>query len=261
MNINLKGYRAVVGGATSGLGLATAHQLAKSGASVTLIARNKEKLADTIRFLDNSADQDHQSLAIDFLDFDSFKVETEKYFTGKKVDILVNNTNGPEAGSVLQKTTENYQQAFDLLFKTYHHLSHLLLKGMLERGYGRILNVSSVTVKEPIPNLILSNTMRTAVVSWAKSLSREVAPFGVTVNTILTGSFETERIESIIKNQSKETGVDFKELLQQKKEAIPAKRFGQPEEYGYLAAFLASPFAAYINGASIPIDGAALNCL
>lgn len=261
MNINLKGYRAVVGGATSGLGLATAHQLAKSGASVTLIARNKEKLADTIRSLDNSADQDHQSLAIDFLDFDSFKVETEKFFTGKKVDILVNNTNGPEAGSVLQKTTENYQQAFDLLFKTYHHLSHLLLKGMQERGYGRILNVSSVTVKEPIPNLILSNTMRTAVVSWAKSLSREVAPFGVTVNTILTGSFETERIESIIKNQSKETGVDFKELLQQKKEAIPAKRFGQPEEYGYLAAFLASPYAAYINGASIPIDGAALNCL
>ncbi|MBR9773648.1 MAG: SDR family oxidoreductase [Cytophagales bacterium] len=261
MNIDLKGYQAVVGGGTSGLGLATAQQLAKCGASVILLARNKEKLAATVGSLDNSVGQVHQSLAIDFLDFHSFKAETEKFFTGMKVDILVNNTNGPEAGSVIQKNTEQYQQAFDLLFKTYHHLSHLLLEGMQKRGYGRILNVSSVTVKEPIPNLILSNTMRTAVVSWAKSLSKEAAPFGVTVNTILTGSFETERIESIIKNQSEATGEDFKELLRKKKDAIPAKRFGQPEEYGYLLAFLASPFASYINGASIPIDGAALNCL
>ena len=261
MKIDLKGYKAVVGGATRGLGLATAQQLAACGASVTLLARNKEKLEFAKSTLSVSSGQEHNYLDVDFADFDSFKTLTNQFFAGKEVDILVNNTNGPAAGSVVQKSTEDYQEAFDLLFKTYHHLSHLLLDGMKERGYGRILNVSSVTVKEPLPNLILSNTMRTAVVSWAKSLSKEAAPSGITVNTVLTGSFETERIESLIKSQSKETGEGFDDLLHQKQQAIPAKRFGKPEEYGYLMAFLASPFAAYINGASIPIDGGALNCL
>ena len=235
--------------------------MAACGASVTLLARNKEKLEAAKSTLDLSDGQLHQYLEVDFANFESFRAATDEFFTGKRVDILVNNTNGPAAGSVIQKNTEDYQQAFDLLFKTYHHLSHLLLDGMMERGFGRILNVSSVTVKEPLANLILSNTMRTAVVSWAKSLSKEAAPFGITVNTVLTGSFETERIESLIRSQSKETGENFEDLMNQKKQAIPAKRFGKPEEYGYLMAFLASPFAGYINGASIPIDGAALNCL
>ena len=261
MKIDLKGYQAVVGGATRGLGLAIAQQLAACGASITLLARNKEKLEAAKSTLTLGDGQQHQYLEVDFANFESFRATTDQFFTGKKVDILVNNTNGPAAGSVVQKSIEDYQQAFDLLFKTYHHLSHLLLDGMKERGFGRILNVSSVTVKEPLSNLVLSNTMRTAVVSWAKSLSKEAAPFGITVNTVLTGSFETERIESIIKSQSQETGEDFEDLLKQKRRAIPAGRFGQPEEYGYLMAFLASPFAAYINGASIPIDGGALNCL
>ncbi|MFO7826957.1 MAG: SDR family oxidoreductase [Cyclobacterium sp.] len=257
MIIDLTGYHAVVGGATRGLGLAIARQLAKSGATITLLARNREKLAAARDSLPAQAGQKHQYLEVDFSDFNSFRDRTSQYFKDKKVDILVNNTNGPQAGTVEEKNLEAYQEAFDLLFKTYHHLTHLLLEGMKKQGYGRILNVSSVSVKEPMPNLVLSNSIRTAVVSWAKSLATAVAPFGLTVNSILTGAFETERIRELTEKQVPGSGKSLEELMEARKAAIPAGRFGKPEEYGYLLAFLASPQAAYINGASIPIDGGA----
>jgi 3-oxoacyl-[acyl-carrier protein] reductase len=261
MKIDLKGLQAVVGGATRGLGLATARQLAASGASVTLMARNKSKLEAAVASLPAREQQKHDFLEVDYLNFSDFRHLTTKFFTGKKVDILVNNTNGPDAGTVSEKSTENYQEAFDLLFKTYQHLSDLLVEGMKYRGYGRILNVSSVSVKEPLPNLVLSNSIRTAVVSWAKTLSDATAPYGVTVNSILTGAFETERILELTERQVQGSGKSLEELLEERKAAIPARRFGKPEEYGYLMAFLASPMAAYITGASIPIDGGAIKSL
>ncbi|SHN13166.1 3-oxoacyl-[acyl-carrier protein] reductase [Cyclobacterium lianum] len=257
MIIDLTGYQAVVGGATRGLGLAIARQLAESGASVTLMARNEEKLKAAKNSLSVAKGQTHQYLEVDFLNFNDFKERTNRYFKGKKIDILINNTNGPRAGTAEQMSLNAYQEAFDLLFKTYHHLTHLLLDGMKERGYGRILNVASVSVKEPMPNLVLSNSIRSAVVSWAKSLSAAMAPHGITVNSILTGAFDTERIRELIDNQVQKTGDSQDALIAARKAAIPAGRFGKPEEYGYLLAFLASPQAAYINGASIPIDGGA----
>lgn len=257
MIIDLKGYHAVVGGSTRGLGLAIAQQLAESGATITLIARNQARLEQARDSLSVKNGQKHDFLEVDFLKFDTFKERTNRFFKDKKIDILVNNTNGPQAGTVEQKATEAYQEAFDLLFKTYHHLTHLLLDGMKERGFGRILNVASVSVKEPMPNLVLSNSIRSAVVSWAKSLSEAVAPFGVTVNSILTGAFDTERIRELTENQVQGSGKSIEELMDARKAAIPAGRFGKPEEYGYLLTFLASPQAAYISGASIPIDGGA----
>ena len=261
MKIDLKGYHAVVGGATRGLGLATAHQLAASGATVTIMARNESKLKAAVASLPDTGGQKHDYLEVDYRNFSDFQQCTTEFFTGKKVDILVNNTNGPNAGTVNEKSTEDYQEAFDLLFKTYHHLSHLLVEGMKSRGYGRILNVSSLSVKEPLPNLVLSNSIRTAVVSWAKTLSDATAAYGVTVNSILTGAFETERILELTENQVQTSGKSLEELLEERKAAIPARRFGKPEEYGYLMAFLASPMAAYITGASIPIDGGAIKGL
>lgn len=261
MKIDLKGYHAVVGGATRGLGLATARQLAASGATVTLMARNEAKLKAARDMLPATEGQLHDYLEVDYLDFTSFQQRSTPFFDGKKVDILVNNTNGPKAGTVEQKSTEEYQEAFDLLFKTYHHLSHLLVTGMKSRGFGRILNVSSVSVKEPLSNLVLSNSIRTAVVSWAKTLADAVAPYGVTVNSILTGAFETERIRELTENQAQNSDKSLEELMEARKAGIPAQRFGKPEEYGYLLAFLASPQAAYITGASIPIDGGAIKGL
>ncbi|WP_375583435.1 SDR family oxidoreductase [Cyclobacterium xiamenense] len=261
MIIDLRGYRAVVGGATRGLGLAAARQLAASGATVTLMARNEHSLNEALASLSSDAGQQHDYLQVDYLDFIGFRQLTESFFSGKKVDILVNNTNGPKAGTVNEKTTEDFQEAFDLLFKTYHHLTQLLVPGMRSRGYGRILNVSSVSVKEPLPNLVLSNSIRTAVVSWAKSLADAVASDGVTVNSILTGAFDTERIRELTQKQAQASGDTIDALLEARKASIPAGRFGDPKEYGYLLAFLASPMAAYITGASIPIDGGAIKSL
>ena len=261
MKINLNGYQAVVGGSSRGLGLAVANQLAASGAQITLMARNESKLQAIRQKLPTPNGQQHDYLVVDYADFPGFERKVTDFFESKSVDILINNTNGPAPGTVLQKGIDEYQQAFDLLFKSYHLLTHLLLPRMHANGYGRIINLSSTSVKEPIPNLALSNTIRTAVISWAKSLSREVAPFGITVNNLLTGSFDTERITEILKAQSDQTGASLEKLMEEKRSKIPAGRFGKPEEFGYLVAFLASPMAGYINGASIPIDGGYLTAL
>jgi len=261
MKINLSGYQTVVGGSSRGLGLAVAKQLAASGAQVTLMARNESKLDEIRQKLPTPNGQLHDYLVVDYADFPDFERKVTDFFQDKSVDILVNNTNGPKPGTVLQKGIDDYQQAFDLLFKSYHLLTHLLLPRMHANGYGRVINLSSTSVKEPIPNLALSNTIRSAVISWAKSLSREVAPFGITVNNILTGSFDTERITEILEAQSEQSGASLEKLKEEKRGIIPAGRFGKPEEFGYLVAFLASPMAGYINGASIPIDGGYLTAL
>lgn len=261
MQVNLNGYHAVVGGSSRGLGLAVATQLASSGAQVTLMARNESKLRDIQQQLPTPNGQQHDYLVVDYADFPAFERQVTEFFLNKTVDILVNNTNGPSPGTVLQKSIGEYQQAFDLLFKSYHFLTHLLLPTMHANGYGRVINISSTSVKEPIPNLALSNTIRTAVISWAKSLSREVAPFGITVNNILTGSFDTERISEILNATAKQTGASMEKLKEEKRGKIPAGRFGKPEEFAYLIAFLASPMAGYINGANIPIDGGYLTAI
>ncbi|MCC5936407.1 MAG: SDR family oxidoreductase [Lunatimonas sp.] len=255
IEIDLTGRRAVVGGSSRGLGLASAQQLAEAGAEVILMARSEEKLQKALQSLSVKAGQTHRYLVVDYADPVGFEKAVSAYFSDVPVHILVNNTNGPAPGTVMEKRVEDFQQAFDLLFKSYVILTQTLLPGMLKAGFGRIINVSSSSVKEPISNLVLSNSIRSAVVSWAKSLSREVASSGVTVNTILTGSFDTERLMEVVEGQAVKAGKSPAALIEQKILSIPSGRLGRPEEYGYLVTFLASPLAAYINGVSIPIDG------
>ncbi len=258
MEISLKGKTAIVGGSSRGLGKAIATQLAASGATVTLMARNEDKLKIAVAELPAPYQQQHQYLVVDFADFEKFQQIIVSYFGNNQVDILINNTNGPSAGTVLDKSVDDYQQAFDLLFKTVCFTTMEALKGMRSNRYGRIINLSSISVREPLQNLVLSNSIRSAVISWAKTLAREVAADGITVNNILTGYFDTERLDEININQAKSKGQSIEEYKNGMKTSIPMGRFGKPEEFGYLVNFLASDQAGYISGTNIPIDGGML---
>ena len=256
MKIDLAGKKALVGGSSKGIGLGIASQLAESGASVCLMARNKSKLEEIINQLPNS--ENHSYLIVDFSNFEEYKIKIEAYLENNQVDILVNNTQGPPAGNSLSKDIDSYQEAFDLLFKSIVYTTSLIVPKMQKNKWGRIINVTSVSVKEPLNYLVLSNSIRSAVVAWAKSLSVDVGKDGVTVNSILTGYFDTERIKELNKEKSRSLNISEDEVLEKMKSLVPINRLGKTEEYGYLVSFLSSDKASYINGASIPIDGGLL---
>ena len=256
MKIDLAGKKALIGGSSKGIGLGIASQLAESGASVCLMARNKSKLEEIINQLPNS--ENHSYLIVDFSNFKEYKIKIESYLENNQVDILVNNTQGPPAGNSLSKDIDSYQEAFDLLFKSIVYTTSLIVPKMQKNKWGRIINVTSVSVKEPLNYLVLSNSIRSAVVAWAKSLSVDVGKDGVTVNSILTGYFDTERIKELNKEKSKSLNISEDEVLEKMKSLVPINRLGKTEEYGYLVSFLSSDKASYINGASIPIDGGLL---
>lgn len=255
MEIKLNGRKALVGGSSSGIGKAIAMELAACGAEITMMARSEQKLKEVLLELDSSFGQRHGYVVTDFNDFEKHKKVITTFFATNEVDILVNNTNGPAAGDVSTKSEADYQQAFNLLFQGNVLASQLALPYMKSNGFGRIINVSSMTVKEPQDALVLSNTMRTALVSWSKSLSNAVAASGITVNSIMTGYFDTDRLNSLMENQAKNSGLDFEQIKRQRIASVPMKRLGEPKEYGYLAAFLASEYAAFLTGAAIPLDG------
>ena len=256
MKIDLSGKKALVGGSSKGIGLGIAKQLAESGASVCLMARNESRLKQIVDQLPNSSK--HSYLVVDFSKFEEYKIRIEEYAKNNQVDILVNNTQGPPAGNSLSKNIESYQEAFDLLFKSVVHTTSLVIPNMQKNKWGRIINVTSVSVKEPLNYLVLSNSIRSAVVAWGKSLSVDLGSYGITVNSILTGYFDTERIKELNKEKSKSLNISEAEVLDKMKSLVPASRLGQPKEYGYLISFLSSDNASYINGASIPIDGGLL---
>ena len=256
MKIDLTGKKALVGGSSKGIGLGIATELANSGASVCLMARNESRLKEIVSQLPDS--NNHSYLVVDFSKFEDFKIKIEEYVKNNQVDILINNTQGPPAGNSLSKNIDSYQEAFDLLFKSVVHTTSLVIPGMQKNKWGRIINVTSVSVKEPLNYLVLSNSIRSAVVAWAKSLSVDLGPDGITVNSSLTGYFDTERIKELNKEKSKSLNISEAEVLDKMKSLVPASRLGRPEEYGYLVSFLSSDNAAYINGASIPIDGGLL---
>ncbi len=261
MNITLEGKKALVGGSSAGIGKAIAIQLAKSGASVTLMSRSEDKLKAIVADLPTANGQKHQYLKVDFTNFNSFKNIISEYFKSNSVDILVNNTQGPPAGSALDKSIDDYQAAFDLLFKTVVYTTELALENMRANKFGRIINVSSVSVKEPLSYLVLSNSIRSAVTAWAKSLTMDVGPYNITINNTLTGYFNTERIEEIIRRKSAKTGVSEADVRENMESEVSVKRMGDPEEYANLVTFLASDKAGYISGINIPIDGGRLKSL
>lgn len=255
MEINLKGKKALVGGSSSGIGKAIAMELANCGASVTLMARNEDRLKEALLALDISKGQKHGYIVTDFNAYEEHKAILKAFFAHHSIDILVNNTNGPTAGDLSSKEEADYILAFNLLFQNAVFASNLAVAQMKKNGFGRIINVSSMTVKEPQDTLVLSNTMRTALVSWSKSLSNAVAAEGITVNSILTGYFDTDRLNSLMHIQAEKLAVPFEEVKKHRIESVPMKRLGEPKEYGYLVSFLASDYSSFLTGAAIPLDG------
>ena len=258
MQIELNGKHALVGGSSRGIGRAIACQLAHSGARVTFAARSEDQLASLVEELRQQTGQKHSYIKVDYTDLPAYGEQIKVYLRENPVDILVNNTQGPPAGNSLEQAPGAYQKAFDLLFQTAVLNSRYALPHMQEQHWGRIINVASVSVREPLGYLALSNTIRAAVVSWGKTMASDVGPFGITVNSVLTGYFDTERLASLNSAKAKQLGIAPGEVTGQLIEKVPVRRLGKPEEYGYLAAFLASDQAAYLNGAVIPLDGGLL---
>ncbi len=263
MEISLKNKKAFVCGSTQGIGRAAALELANLGASIVLLARNEDALIRVKDELNNAQNQRHDFIVADFSKPDELKSKVAEYLEAntQPVHILVNNTGGPPAGRAIDAKLEEFIGAFQTHLICSQILVQSLVEGMKAEKYGRIINVISTSVKQPIPNLGVSNTIRGAVASWAKTLAGELGEFGITVNNVLPGSTRTGRIESIIENRAKISG-DSKEKIQNNMEAeIPAKRFAEASEIANAIAFLASPAAAYINGVNLPVDGGRTACL
>lgn len=255
MHISLKNKKALVGASSNGLGKAIALQLAASGASVTLLARNEAALKQLVTQLPAADRQQHQYLVADFSDIGTFKKSIDAYFSINTIDILVNNTSGPAPGTALEKKDADYAAAFSLLFRTVQYTTEKALPGMLANHSGRIVNLTSRSAKEPIEALALSNTIRAAVMTWGKTLATQVAKNNITVNNILTGNFETDRILELYEREAAAKNISFEEYKKLALDAIPMKRLGRPEEMADLVAFLASDKASYITGTNIAIDG------
>ena len=259
MNINLTGYKAIVCGSTQGIGKATAEELVTLGATVTLVSRDEEAL---IAVRDSLNGNGHQAVCADFDDQNILDERINSHVNRHgPFHILVNNTGGPPPAEIIKANNEEFIEAYSKHLICNHILTKAVLPGMKSDEYGRIINVISTSVKEPIPNLGVSNVTRGAVANWAKTLSREVSSFGITVNNILPGATNTARLKSIISELASKQGSNSKTIENEMKNKIPARRIAQPEEIAYAIAFLASPAASYINGINLPVDGGKLMCL
>ncbi len=255
MNINLINKVAVVCGSTQGIGLAIAKQLAACGATVCLIARNPESMERILDSLPTPQQQQHFFAMADFTNVESIQSAIDSIAAISKVDILVNNTGGPAAGQAIDADPILFMNAFQQHLICNQMLAQAFVPGMKANRHGRIINVISTSVKIPLRNLGVSNTIRGAVASWSKTLANELGQYGITVNNILPGATNTERLKTIIKNNAIKKNIPEDEAKAEMLLEIPAARFGEPEEPGYVAAFLASEYAAYINGINIPVDG------
>ncbi|MDI9864743.1 SDR family oxidoreductase [Flectobacillus sp. DC10W] len=256
MNLDLRHKNAIVCGSTQGLGKASAIELALLGANVTLVARNETSLQKVILELDISQGQKHHYFVADFSNPEQVKVGIEQYLAKfPEIHILVNNTGGPKGGPILEATIEEFTQTYSNHLVCNHILVQACVPAMKKAGFGRIINIISTSVKQPISGLGVSNTTRGAVASWAKTLAGELAPFGITVNNVLPGSTKTARLDSLIESRMNTTGASREEVEKALQVDIPAKRFGEPEEFGAAVAFLCSPAASYITGVSLPVDG------
>ncbi len=255
MNLNLSGKRAVVCGSTQGIGRASAEELALLGASLTLVARNEAKLVEVRDGLDRSKGQDHHYLVADFAFPDQLESAINAYAPLHGVDILVNNTGGPAAGPAIDANRGDFVAAFHAHLICNHILAQALVPSMKSAGYGRIINIISTSVKIPIRGLGVSNTIRGAVANWSKTLSVELAPFGITVNNVLPGASMTGRLKSLMESKAARAGKTVAEVQREMEHEIPLGRISDPSEIAAAVAFLATPAAGYINGVNIPVDG------
>lgn len=254
--IRLDGRRALVCGASQGIGCAAARVLAGQGASVTLLARSAEKLAMALAELPAEAGQQHAIVVADLGDTERLAGGvSEKLSSGPVHHILVNNTGGPPPGLASEADAAAFSVAFAQHVLASQIITRAVVPGMSEVGYGRIINIISTSVKEPIPGLGVSNTIRGAMASWAKTLSMELGPAGITVNNVLPGYTNTSRLPPIFAARAKHSGKPLATVEEDARKTVPVGRFADPEELGYAIAFLASPAAAYISGINLPVDG------
>ena len=256
MNLSLKGKRAVVCGSTQGIGKSIALRLAEQGATITLISRDENKLQAVKNKLESINDNKHNFIACDFKNLNSLKTKFKDFLDSNyEPTILINNTGGPPPGEISKASKKDFKDYMSMHLHTSHFLSTSLLPIMKKESYGRIVNIISISVKAPIDNLGVSNTVRWAMASWAKTLSNEVAEYGITVNNILPGFTDTERLRSLMKNRALSSNTSTEEITNNTISNIPAKRFGKPEEVADATAFLCSKAASYINGINLPVDG------
>jgi 3-oxoacyl-[acyl-carrier protein] reductase len=255
MNLSLEGKNALICGSSQGIGYAIAEELALMGANCILLARNAEKLEAAVKNLDISLRQKHTWHAVDFNDSKISRELFKKIAAEQTIHVLVNNSGGPAPGHITDATEEQFLQAFNQHLLTNHALVTSFMGGMQKEGYGRIINIISTSVKIPLKNLGVSNTIRGAVASWAKTMANELGHFGITVNNVLPGTTKTERLDNILAGTALRKDKSIEEVEADMKAEIPAHRFGEASEIAAVAAFLASPAAAYVNGTSIPVDG------
>ena len=253
MNLDLTGKRAVVCGSTQGIGKASAIELALMGADVTLIARDEQKLKSVIQELGGKGK--HTYLVCRLLLEKTKKQKITEFAATNAIHILVNNTGGPPGGQAIDAQPEEFVKAFSSHLLCNHILVQAVVPSMKKEKFGRIINIISTSVKIPIRGLGVSNTTRGAVANWSKTLSLELAPFGITVNNVLPGATMTGRLEQIINNNAQKNDKTFDEAKADMIREIPAGRISEAHEVAAAVAFLASPAAGYINGVNIPVDG------
>lgn len=260
MDLKLAHRFALVMGGSSGLGAGIARTLAAENVHVCLISRNEEKLRSTAQTIQENGG--HASwIAADLSTLKGVQqaIKTLQQHYDATPDIIVGNGGGPPPGPAERFDPHIWQEQAEAMLMPIMTITNAFLPAMKEKRFGRILMVSSTSVVEPIPGLVLSNALRSALASWGKTLAREVASDGITVNTIMPGRFDTDRIAHLNQVRAKEQHIPVTELKKQKESEIPIGRYGQPEEFGYIATFLASPLASYVTGALVPVDGGLLH--
>jgi 3-oxoacyl-[acyl-carrier protein] reductase len=255
MDLDLSGRHALVCGASEGIGRAAAHELALLGADVTLLARRAEVLQDVAASLPVRNAQAHGWISADVTQLDALDAKVRGLVSGKAVHILVNNTAGPPGGAAHAAGLDAFRDAFGRHVLANQVLVQAVLAGMQAQRWGRIVNIVSTSVREPIVGLGVSNTIRGAVASWAKTLSRELAADGITVNNVLPGYTETARLSQILSDRSRSSGQSEADVAEAMRRTVPAGRFAAPAEVAAVIAFLCSPAAAYVNGVSLAVDG------
>jgi len=262
MQLDLTGRHALVCGATQGIGRASAIELAQLGASVTVLARREDVLTALVEALPRiHAAQRHGFVVADAAATDALRAQANALVSSNPVHILINNSGGPPPGTIADATLEAFLDAWRQHLLANHVLAQAVIPGMRDAGWGRIINIISTSVKEPIPGIGVSNTTRGAVASWAKTLSTELAPLGITVNNVLPGSTHTPRIEQIVTARAQKSGQSEQEVRQAMAAEIPMGRFADPSETAAAVAFFASPAASYITGVSLPVDGGRMRSL
>ena len=258
MNLNLNNKNAMVCASSQGLGKAAALDLAKEGVNLAICSRNQKKINKVRDEILKQLGNEVEILALE-IDLDNskeikeFHQKAEEHFD--VIDILVNNNGGPPPSSFEKLTDDDWGKAFNSTMMSCIRLSKLVIPKMKQKNWGRIINISSVSVKTPVTGLFLSNSLRMGVLGWAKALSDEIAPFGITVNTVCPGYTKTERVEAILEAQSESSGMTKKEIEKSIAESIPMKRVGKAEDLAGLITFLASERANYMTGLAVQVDG------